>query len=289
MVSRFKMVGVGIVAKDIEEYDNYLYVFPVEHLNTVKVDIKDSVDVEKVTVTKEDGELEDIVVDTEHTIRAKWLPLGEPNRLEPPMMCAGEMVDLYGFGDGSRFYWVPKYNEVHRRKRDKHSVYVSNKDEPEDPEELVMDSYYYNIIDAVNKFVKIHTSTNDGEAFGYDIEINTKNSTLVIGDRSGNEVIIESVDGKLTINTNKDVIINTENITENIRNNKKANVVGRDDSVVGNWTVSNGRDEIIALIGEFLQAVIDIEHVGNLGIPTGITGGSESVLADIKARVLAFK
>ena len=45
---------------------------------------------------------------------------------------------------------------------------------------------YYLEVSTHNKLVSFHTSTSDGEPYGYDIQINTKEGTFLITDTIGN-------------------------------------------------------------------------------------------------------
>ncbi len=55
------------------------------------------------------------------------------------------------------------------------------------------------------------------------------------------------------------------------------------------WKITNGADEIVALLLELIQAIIDEMHIVNLGRPTVVHPASKAKYRDIKSRLQAFK
>src|SRR5690606_555632 len=51
-----------------------------------------------------EGNPYDIKVTMDTTINAEWLPAGT-NRLTPPDVVVGELVEIYRLGDTDQFYW----------------------------------------------------------------------------------------------------------------------------------------------------------------------------------------
>ena len=60
----------------------------------------------------------------------------------------------------------------------------------------------------VAKRARIHTSKSDGEAFVYDITIDSKNNTLVITDDINNTIVIKSDEERVTINNSRGSVVN---------------------------------------------------------------------------------
>lgn len=52
---------------------------------------------------------------------------------------------------------------------------------------------YYLEISSHNKMIALHTSTANGEAVGFDIQINTKDGRLTIQDTVGQEFFLDSI------------------------------------------------------------------------------------------------
>jgi len=300
MESQFKPYSIGYVVEDILEDSLMLKVYPVEKVSaahneasyeaTVKQDTitrlvpdptvpgdTNYTDTVKYTTVDKTGKKHVDIISKTNVIVAKWLPIGYSNRLEPPTVCKGETVQLIRLANSDKYYWHTIYNELDLRKLEKATYVYSNKQTIEDPTKLK--DVYYHQVDTINKHVKLHTDDSDGEYTTYDIDIDTKNGTLQIIDGKGNEIYLESQANKLTINLD-DYILNaatssTVNTTKSSTNTSKFNV-------------TNTSGELVALLSEFIQAVHDMTGSDAQGGTVPVTGSSQSVFDNIKARVDTF-
>jgi len=277
--SLLKTVSVGIVARDILEDDLYVDVYPIE--------LHPGRDGELTRVTKHKNVITDTYDNIEHLnvtqtdlIKARWLPDGDTNRLEPPTVCKGETVRLLRYSDTDVYYWTTLYNQLELRKLEKRTMVVSNKASILVPVEDLLKHSYYTTVDTINKIVHLHTSTTDGEYTSYDITIDTKEGMLEITDGKGNRIFLESQDDRMTIEANKEIVTNTTHRTSNVRQHSQTNVK--------TWHVSNGADELVKTLSDFVQVVHDSVGDGNLGIPVPMSSGTQSALDAIKARLDGF-
>lgn len=283
----------GYVVDDIKDGTHYIYVYPIEEIPNIDGDMITPEPSKVDNKTNDDGD-ESIIINRDIKLRAKWLPFGNYNRLTAPSVCRGEMVLLFKYGNSENLFWIPLYTELNLRKKERVIYVYSNKRKIED--EFNIDNYYYISIDTVDKIIRLHTSKNDGEVTTYDIEINGKDGTLIITDGKDNEIVLNSVDDKLHLTTNKEVVINTKNYTlnteemvNNVSKNKKESIGDKYDITLKKFSLSNGSDELIDLISKFIETVADIKHIGNLGAPTVVEGTSKKALLDIKNKLDAFK
>jgi len=278
MERNVKMYSLGKVAKDPTEDNPYIDVFPIEEITDFTGDLTE-VDIISEDIKNASDEYIVSKINKEVTIRAKWLNGDNINRVSPPNICKGETVRVYRYGDTDKYFWETLYNEIDLRKNEKVVTAFSNRKTID--EEVDIDKMYYYTFDTINKLVKIHTSTNDGEPTSYDITLDTGDGILEVIDGEGNQVKLESMDGKLYININKEIVADVGNRVEmNVKNDMDINLK--------KFAVSNGSDELMKLFAETLQAIIDEKHVGNLNVDTVMTGDSQAVFEDIKGRVEAF-
>ena len=237
------MHSLGQVTIDKEEDSLYIDVFPIE-LHPGKSGELSKPDLIKHENYNIKGELENLVVSKTTTIKAKWLPLGNSNLLEPPMVGKGETVILYRYADTDNYFWVTLYNQQHLRKRDKYTIYLSNKGSVVGGDEDLEKAYYLTF-DTINKYIRLHTDDTDGELTTYDIEINTKEGFLTIIDGKKNEITLDSDKDTLTINTNNEMTINTTNTVNvnttacNVTCLAVANIVAPAINIVGGITNIN--------------------------------------------------
>jgi hypothetical protein len=284
MVKGFIPYSLGMVAKDSVPGSKYVEVYPVELYPAVDGDINTVTSKQDTTANIESGYVT-TSVDKTYTIKAKWLAIGESNRLTSPDVCMGETVQIYKFGDSDRYYWLPVYSELDLRKKESVIKLYSNTDNIEKRPD---DSYYYTIVDTIKKFLRIHTSKSDGESFGYDIDINTAKSIITIEDTGGNSIVLDSGKAELNIITNKKINIKTETILVEAKDitNKIANKL---DIQLKHLSISNGSNELISVLSELVDKMMQEKHIGNLGIPTTLSPDSMSAYAGIKAKLDSFK
>ena len=277
--SLFRTISIGIVAKDIEEDSVYVDVYPIE-LQLGKDGELTAETLSSNTVTDVNSGVEVIKLSRTDLIKAKWLPDGDTNRLEPPTVCKGEKVRILQYGDSDEYYWNTPYNELDKRKREKRTIVISNKRSTNIPVDELLDNSYYATVDSINKIVHIHTSDTDGEFTTYDIAIDTDKGLLEITDGRNNRIILDSPADTLTTEVNNELIDNSTDKTDNVKNHYQINLK--------TLAVSNGSDELIKLLTDFAQVVHDATGTGNLGASVPMDGGTQTALADIKNRLKGF-
>ncbi len=275
--SKFEFYSYGIVAKDLDEDSQYAHITPIEGYPNINGDIA-AVNTKTITSTDMNGGIDTSTINKSYTIIAKWLPISNPNRITPPMLCKGETVGIYKFGDSDKYFWVNLYNEVMLRKQEKVIYAFSNKASIDDTS---TDQAYTISVDTINKHISIHTSKNDGEYTAYDIEINTGEGKIIIEDDKDNLIMLDSKKDSLTINTNKEINFNTVDMTNVIEN----------DLVIKlkKLTISNGTNELISVLSELVSAMLLEQHTGNLGQPTTLTNLSTTRYQAIKEKIDSFK
>lgn len=260
--SKFNLYSVGYVAKDKIEDSWDVDVYPIEHVPTVTGDPNEQIVLNNITKNINNESLS-INVDKSRIITAKWLPISNSNRVTPPDVCKGETVLVYNFAGTDEYFWNTLYAEPDLRKKEKVTYFFSNKTAINDPDYL--NKGYYLTVDTFNKYVKLHTADNDGELTTYDIDIDTANGILSLQDGKGNKLELNSDSDTMTIDLNHKLGINLKK-----------------------FAVNNGADELISLLAELIQANIDEQHIGNLGIDTSLNSASVSKYKDIKSRLEAF-
>ena len=221
------MFGIGHVAEDIQENQFWVKVFPIEVMTGGTGDM-DAPTSKSIDAESSSGEFKSIVLDKGRTINCKWIPIGASNRVTPPNVCKGEMVMIYNYAGTDQYYWTTMDNEMDLRKNEKATWFFSNKKGIEAPN---LKKAYHFTVDCINKFVRLFTSSNDGELTTYDFLVNTKKGFIDIKDGKNNFIRLDSEPDTLTITTNKKVNIraadeiNIENAnTINVKANTTINV-----------------------------------------------------------------
>jgi len=290
-------VSIGVVARDILEDDMYVDIYPIEiqpnkngetskkRGGTVASDKNSGeltvVDNLSSSVKDMDDMVNVINVSRTDLITAKWLPDGDTHLLTPPNVCKGETVRLFRYADTDKYYWQTLYNQLELRKLEKRTIVVSNKTSIDiTPEELLKYSYFCTM-DSINKIVHLHTSMTDGEYTSFDITIDTKEGMLEITDGKGNSIFLESQDDRITTTTNKEIVNNTVDKTENIHHKHTVNLV--------KYAVNhqNG-DELLKILYDLVTANINDLGVGNLGANVARTSNTVDSYKLIQQRLAAY-
>lgn len=191
--SKFTLYSLGIVAKDKPTSTDTITVMPIEHINDTVGDVNDTSDYESNSVNHKQVPSKSKAV-SKNTITANWISLGSSNRISSPDVIAGETVLIYTYADTNEYYWTTYLREPSIRRLEKVLYGYSNLSSGARSESFGRDTSYWLEVDTMNKYVKLHTSDNDGEFTTYDIRINTKEGSLDIKDGVGNSIVMDSAE-----------------------------------------------------------------------------------------------
>ena len=202
--SKLKMHSLGVVAKDKPTQTDMIVVMPIEHITDKNTDINEETNYE--SKSKDHKKVPNQVKTvSKNTIEAKWLPFGDSNRVSAPDVMAGETVMLFTYSDTNEYYWTTMMREPSIRRLEKVLYGYSNLSSGARTDGFNRDTSYWQEVDTMNKYVKFHTSDNDGEFTTYDITINTKEGSIEIKDGVGNFIYFDSPAGLLHAKFNTEV------------------------------------------------------------------------------------
>lgn len=179
MISQLKPISLGIVLVDKPENSDIIDVFPSEQLPFTEGKLNNRPD------TK---------------INATWIPFGQSNRGTSPDVVAGETVQLYRFADTEDYFWTTIFKEPSLRRLERVLYAWSNV-----PDKGVVqdkENSYFVEVSTKDKWIHVHTATNDGEKCGYDVLIDTKNGRFTLADTLENIINLDSEPGNLNVKLN---------------------------------------------------------------------------------------
>lgn len=289
MASKLEFISLGLVAQDKVKDDFELLVYPIELSPNITGDITEKIQVSGKN-TDSSGSITDIKVEKKKTIKAIWLPDGASNRSTPPDMTMGMTVRLFNYAGGKDYYWSALYNDFDLAKQEKVVWFFSNKKELTQNDPELLEKGYTFTVDTYDKYVKLHTSNNDGEAVVYDLEVDAANGVITIKDDLENMIELRSQDGKLSVTLKGEMIVNTEKTyaltaKEGITVTTEKNVEVKLDKL----SFKNEKGELIDLLVQLLDANINEMHVGNMGANTMLTVDSQQKYTQIKQKLESFK
>lgn len=188
-----------------------LEVTPMEEASLVNGELTDNASEETVKGKDADGASFESSTNTSATITARWLPFSS-NRKTPPDIRRGEKVAIWRFGDADKYYWSELEYEAKLRKLE--TVVYSFSNTQVETDDSTAETTYYLEVSTHDKVIKLHTSQSDGEPYGYDIVLNTKDGNFTFMDTVENFLRIDSKERQFIMhNTDKTYFeINKEDI-----------------------------------------------------------------------------
>ncbi len=204
MESNLKIYSLGIVVETKPEGTDFIMVSPIEVLNIQKPgDMKSaSTKFEGKTKSTTNNGFQTEIKSTNY-LKAKWISLGQSNRLTPPDVVANETVIILKYENVDEYYWTTIYREVSLRRQENVLYGFSNL--KSGISEFDKSTSYWLQVDTKHKKVQFHTAMNDGELTEYDIVIDTKAGTLEVKDKHSNSILIDSKQDTITVNSVKDI------------------------------------------------------------------------------------
>ena len=268
--SKFKLYSLGIVAKDKPTTSDIISVMPIEHITDTTGDIKEESNYESNSKDHKNVPNKTKAV-SKNTIEASWICLGGSNRVSSPDVIAGETVLIFTYADTNEYYWTTYLREPSIRRLEKVLYGYSNMRGGARSESFDRETSYWFEVDTLNKYVKLHTSDNDGELTTYDVLINTKEGVLEIKDGIGNSVLMSSSEGSLTVTMNAKVTIKAPEIVLDGDVTTTGTQLIKDKTTMSNGMSLSGGGEG----GSSASIDGNIEVQGNVGVNgSGVFTGS---------------
>lgn len=301
--SAFRFYSFGIVMIDKERKSDLIKVLPQEELSISdgvirdfstegkgKVKYKEKSDTKllsdqkiKYDVKVADHQGVDRVqkVEGDVMIVAKWIPLGQSNRITSPDVIKGETVMLFRVSDTDEYYWTPLMREPGIRRQE--TVLYAFGNLPTGLEAWDKDTSYWFEVSTHDKYAHLHTAKNDGEPFEYDVKLDTQAGVMTITDNAGNSIVLDSTNNKLTITTNVDVEVNTQNVvvnaSEKVDVNTKTATVNASEGVNINTPITKISDDVEIGGNVKIGGAVEIGQ----GLSTGASGsGNTKIGGEIK-------
>lgn len=213
MLSQLQRYSIGIVAKNKPTDSKIVEVYPQEVLPMTDGEITDNIDVYEAKAKNQQGQQYQVELSATNTIQATWLPLGTSNRITAPDVRRGEQVQIYRFGTVDKFYWSTLTEDLSLRKLET-VVYAFSATKKEDVE-MTEDNTYFFEISSHTQTIRLHTSQDNGEVVGFDIQLDMSEGTFLLQDTKDNVFSLESLEKRflMTNSAGTKVEIDNQDIT----------------------------------------------------------------------------
>lgn len=281
--TKLVMYSYGIVAANKLLPSKEIQVTPMEQLSMTNGELTDNLTTIVNKGIDADGASFETTTKQAASVTARWLPFSS-NRKTAPDVRRGEKVCIWKFSDADKYYWSElEYEGKLRKLETVIFAFSGTKDEGADESE---DNTYFLEISTHTKQVRFHTSQADGEPYGYDISINTKDGILQFVDTienvfhwesAANRMILKNADGTFINLNGKDLLINVEgDFTTNVKG--KYNLI-----VEGEYATKTSKATFVTpklITTEEFQcgknATVGMNLLLGGGMQTGAAGGAGS-------------
>lgn len=201
-VSLLTPYSTGIVASNKKRAgadgkpDRVIEVTPIETSQFLDGEISDNTDTESVAGVSADGRAFEHKLNSTSTVSATWLPY-ERGVVTPPDVRRGMKVMLYKFADVDKYFW--RYMGLDDDKFCLETFIVRWSGTQGEGDSVDPEKDYYMEVSTHDGLVHLHTGTGNSEPHAWDIQLNTKESRLIIQDDMDNKVTIESETGLIEL------------------------------------------------------------------------------------------
>lgn len=220
--SLFKFFSFGKVAANKPLYGpdgqpcTMVEVFPIERFTMSSGELTDNVDTIDIKGKDADGKDYAGTIETKAPITCQWLPLNEPNRITPPDVRRNEQVMIYRYGETEFYFWTSAFNDVIRKLETAVWWFSGTPEEGASAEKKrTADNGYFIEVSTHEKHVIFSTSNKNGEVVRYFMQFDMATGNFVLKDDLGQEVVIYSVDGKIEVTSENEIVTNTKKHTAN--------------------------------------------------------------------------
>lgn len=188
--SGLRFYGIGIVAENKPRNGDFIMVSPVEKVTSSKGRLAETEHVYEVESLDVNGIVSKEKITGQSIIKAKWMPLSEGNRQTAPDVREGESVRLWKYGNASEYYWQTMYREPGIRRLETVLYCYGNLPSGNTPWDK--DSSYWHEVSTHDQHLWWKTTQSNGEAYSYDIKLDTRNSNYTVHDNVGNIFLLDS-------------------------------------------------------------------------------------------------
>jgi hypothetical protein len=235
MNSKLHLFSLGIIAENKELDSKIVKVTPIELIPLSDGEVKENETVLESKGLNSEGVEYTVQVKVDITVDAEWLSL-ETNRRTAPDVRRGEQVLIFRYGDTDKFYWTSMGRDDHLRRLETIIYTWSDESNPDKDIDITDQNHWFLEISTHKKTATFKTCKNDGEAFEYTIQVNAKESKVVVTDDNMNYCVLDSANTKIHFHNadGTDFALDKKDITGYAPNDMKLKIDNNVDIKVGN-------------------------------------------------------
>lgn len=189
-MSQLRPYSIGVAAENKPLDTRFLNVAPIEMLSALDGEINFDPQDQVVRGKDSRGNQYEIKTTLDNSVTAEWYP-GASNRVTPPDIRRGELIELFRLGDTDKFYWRCMGLRDNLRRLET-VIWAFNGTPKESDAGISYETSYFFEVSTHKKLITMSTSQANGEPFRYTFQFNTKDGHVLLTDDVGNHVLLDS-------------------------------------------------------------------------------------------------
>lgn len=202
------LFSVGYVTKNKDYNSRLIQALPVESASGTDGEVTHNPIEDILKGIDAKGDAYEVKATMTRDLECEWYPFDD-NRVTPPDVRRGELVEIYRLGNSPKYFWR-SMNMRNGLRTLEHVVNAYGATPKAGGSGLSMDGCYTSIISPLNGYVNLQTTKANGEPYAYTIQINTKEGNVNITDDVGNFFELNSKETRLRLRNANDSFINME-------------------------------------------------------------------------------
>ncbi len=289
-MSQLRPYSIGVASENKPLDTRHLNVTPIEMLSALDGEIKFDPQDEVVRGVDSRGNEYEIKVTMDNSITAEWYP-GASNRVTPPDIRRGELIEIFRLADTDKFYWrcMGLRDDLRRLET---VIWAFNGTPNEGDKGISYETSYFFEVSTHKKLITMSTSQANGEPFRYTFQFNTGEGNVLLTDDVGNHVLLDSANTNIHLENIEGTMVelNKQDINFYAPNDLNGLVDNNVNLKVGNNMNIDVVKDISIKAGKNYTLTAGVDITTNAGKnSTHNAGMNYSVTAQQMVNVLAMK
>lgn len=195
--SSLYLFSVGYVTKNKEYNSRLIQALPVESASATDGEVTHNPIQDILKGVDAQGNAFEVKATATRDLECEWYPF-EDNRVTPPDVRRGELVEIYRLGNSPKYFWR-SMNMRNGLRTLEHVVTAYGATPKPGGSGLDMESCYTMVISPLNGYINLQTSKANKEPYTYTLQINTKDGIIGIQDDVGNYFELNSKESRLQL------------------------------------------------------------------------------------------
>lgn len=202
------LFSIGYVTTNKEAGSRLIQALPVESASATDGETTHNPVEEILKGTDTEGRVYEVKATATRDIECEWYPF-EDNRVTPPDVRIGELVEIYRLGNSKQYFWrCMNLRNGLRTLEHVVSAYAASPDVG--GAGVDFDKCYTITISPLTGQITFMTSKANGEPYSYVFQINTKEGFVGIQDDVGNFIELNSKETRLKLQNANNSYVNVE-------------------------------------------------------------------------------